>query len=398
MKIEMGESLFYSWLRHVKECQVVQTNWKTSPKWTLMHEDDLHNLHVTTDKHFRAKYNYNIFKQNSSLSQIIQQAECDAIGIALQDSVNVIYTVDVAFHEAGLNYGTRDVTVMKVIAKLVRTAMCLRGYLGTKNADIIFASPKINSAVYGDLEPCIKDLNDIFLKHGFGFRARIIANEEFNDTVLQPILLVSDGVADTSELFLRSYQMFNMFTNKAVPNMTKQTSIARPVQGNDSSSIEYTNESIYKELKIGRLAQVVFRKILEEGQVTEGEVYYMQQAEYSKQFFDLQYPVLVKANSNYDPVRYYVNPIIIRGEKYMLCSQWFETDANNDRPYLVKWIETHIKTNNSFNKRLESNEKIEEVNDKRLIRVDAYCSHCGNKITTAGMKFCTNCGSLLRSS
>lgn len=27
MKIEMGESLFYSWLRHVKECQIVQTSW-----------------------------------------------------------------------------------------------------------------------------------------------------------------------------------------------------------------------------------------------------------------------------------------------------------------------------------------------------------------------------------
>ena len=41
MKIEMGESLFYSWLRHVKECQLVQTNWKVSPKWTLRHEEEL---------------------------------------------------------------------------------------------------------------------------------------------------------------------------------------------------------------------------------------------------------------------------------------------------------------------------------------------------------------------
>jgi len=32
MKIEMGESLLYSWLRHVKECQIAQTNWKVSPK------------------------------------------------------------------------------------------------------------------------------------------------------------------------------------------------------------------------------------------------------------------------------------------------------------------------------------------------------------------------------
>ena len=30
MKIEMGKSFLYSWLRHVKECQIVQTNSKIS--------------------------------------------------------------------------------------------------------------------------------------------------------------------------------------------------------------------------------------------------------------------------------------------------------------------------------------------------------------------------------
>lgn len=41
MKIEMGESLFYSWLRHVKECQIVQTNWKVSSQWSLSDADEL---------------------------------------------------------------------------------------------------------------------------------------------------------------------------------------------------------------------------------------------------------------------------------------------------------------------------------------------------------------------
>ena len=41
MKIEMGESLFYSWLRHVKECQIVQTNWKVSSQWQLSNADAL---------------------------------------------------------------------------------------------------------------------------------------------------------------------------------------------------------------------------------------------------------------------------------------------------------------------------------------------------------------------
>lgn len=162
MKIEMGESLFYSWLRHVKDCQVVQTNWKVSPQWNLQHEADLEALMQCADKHFSEKYNYSIFKKNSSLTQILQQGECDAIGISVQDGVNHIYAVDVAFHEGGLNYGSREVTVMKVIAKTIRTAMCLWGYMECKDAEIIFASPKISPAIIHDIEPCIEDINTIF--------------------------------------------------------------------------------------------------------------------------------------------------------------------------------------------------------------------------------------------
>jgi hypothetical protein len=52
MKIEMGESLFYSWLRHAKECQIVQTNWTTSGQWKLYHEDELNKIKSETEKFF----------------------------------------------------------------------------------------------------------------------------------------------------------------------------------------------------------------------------------------------------------------------------------------------------------------------------------------------------------
>lgn len=102
---------------------------------------------------------------------------------------------------------------MKVIEKTVRTAMCLWGYLGTKKADITFASPKVTPAVLNGLEPCIDDLNHLFMRLGYEFHASIVTNNEFNDSVLQPTLHISEGVADTSELFLRSYQMYKMFLN-----------------------------------------------------------------------------------------------------------------------------------------------------------------------------------------
>lgn len=331
MKIEMGESLFYSWLRHVKECQVVQTNWKVSPQWQLQHENELSALMLASDRLFSEKYGYHIYKKNSSLSQLIQQGECDALGIAFQSDSLLTYAVDVAFHEAGLNYGSREETVMAVVKKSLRTAMCIYGYMDTKQAEIVFASPKINPAVLADLEPCYADINVFFRERGFDFSVRIIANDEFNDSVLKPILLVSEGVSDTNELFLRGYQMFNMFSDSAIPRQNAHTATT-------AAAVE---TGAAKELKVGKLAQVVLRRILQEDSVSEDEVRSMQTAEYSKRFFDIQYPLLVEADSDFDRVRYYARPLLIRGKQYYLCSQWFETSANNDRPYLVKWINEH---------------------------------------------------------
>jgi len=64
MKIEMGESLFYSWLRHVKECQVVQMNWKPSPSWQIMVEEELKQFMDITNEYFQDKYGYSIYKKN----------------------------------------------------------------------------------------------------------------------------------------------------------------------------------------------------------------------------------------------------------------------------------------------------------------------------------------------
>lgn len=323
MKIEMGESLFYSWLRHVKECQVVQTNWKVSSQWTLLHADGLELIKEKTDTYFREKYGYEIYKKNASLAQIIQQGESDAVGVSFSDGSMTTYAVDIAFHENGLNYGSKDVTIMKIINKSIRTAMCLYGFMDVRNAEIIFASPKIHKGVLSIAEPCVEEAQEILTELGYGFTFRIIANEEFKSTILDPIMMVSDGVADTNELFLRSYQMLQMFDNESIASN----------QGGLQESLN--------EIKIGKLARIMIPKVLQSGKVPDYEFEQMFTAEYSKEVFDISYPVLAKLDGPYDSARYYSTPIVVAGEKYALCSQWFETPANNDRPYLEKWIAEH---------------------------------------------------------
>lgn len=207
MKIEMGESLFYSWLRHIKGCQIVQTNWKASPQWPLLHTDELQKIMDRTDQFFEAKYGYRIYKKSSSLSQVIHQGESDAIGVSLADDLPHLYAVDVAFHENGLQYGSRSETVMKITNKCIRTAMCLYGYFGNRDADIYFASPKINPSTMNDALSCIQDTQALFKELGYGFTFHIIANADFKDQVMIPLLAISSEIADTNELFLRSYQL-----------------------------------------------------------------------------------------------------------------------------------------------------------------------------------------------
>lgn len=337
MKIEMGESLFYSWLRHVKECQIVQTNWKVSSQWQLSDSEELENIMKLVDNYYSQKYNYSIFKKNTSLYQLLQQGECDVLGMSVHPDSVQYYAVDVAFHEGGLNYGSREVTVMKVLEKCARTAFCLHGYLLTKEAEIIFASPKINPAVLADLILCIDEMNTLFIGNGYRYTFRIIANEDYNESVLKPILLVSEGVADTSELFMRSYQMFKMFSNeKSSAKRTKNSASVKAI------ALDYAEEDTYKELKIGQLAKNVLARMLCDGRASDEEIEAMQTAEYSKKYFDLQYPLLKIAEDAERPPHYYARPIKIKGKNYYLCCEWFEKQgANNDRPYLLKWISEH---------------------------------------------------------
>ena len=64
----------------------------------------------------------------------------------------------------------------------------------------------------------------------------------------------------------------------------------------------------------------------------------MQEENYCKETFGLQYPLLVLDGNAFDKKRYYAKPVTIDDEKYYLCSQWFETTSNDDKSLLIKWL------------------------------------------------------------
>lgn len=219
MKIEMGESLIYSWLRHEKQCQLAQTNWKPSQYWSLDNYDNLQILIEKFNLYYKDKYGYDIFK-GCSLNQLMKQAEIDAVGIAFSESAQHIFAVDIAYHEAGLNYGDKDKTLCKIIQKCVRTALCLYGYFNLATGEIIFASPKINSSIERDLSPMFEELTNLIKHLGLEFTVLLYCNDAFFSEIMQPILVKETNIADTSELFLRSIQLYQMFAHSSLQVVT----------------------------------------------------------------------------------------------------------------------------------------------------------------------------------
>ena len=135
MKIEIGESLIYSWLRHIKKCQISQLNWKTSQEWDTTITDKLLEL----AENISSKFNYP-FGKTKDLTSIVKQSEIDAVGFNL--NTNTIYGVDVAFHSNGLGYADN---VKRVTKKILRTVLIFELYFeNSYEKKVIFATPKVN--------------------------------------------------------------------------------------------------------------------------------------------------------------------------------------------------------------------------------------------------------------
>lgn len=204
MKIEMGESLLQSYLKHTKKCIISQTNWKTSSNWNIDENTNLQ-LKKTFEK-IKANTNFSEVFKNNGLTQILRQAEIDVVGVNKEEKV---YMVEVAFHEGGLNYGDKDKIRNKIYEKLLRAYLIGLAYFQEKRYEIIFATPKTNHAVQETIEKSFDDLQKEFGSEKVIFK--FITNEDFKNEVLLPTLQTTEEDADSNELFLRTYKMLEMF-------------------------------------------------------------------------------------------------------------------------------------------------------------------------------------------
>jgi hypothetical protein len=208
MKIEIGESLMLSYLKHVKECTFYQNNWKVSSNWNYSAEtfDKVQYIYNKIIKHSEFS---DIFK--SELNQLIKQSEVDVIGF---NSDNIIYTVDIAFHEAGLQYGSKIETKNRVFKKLLRTYLTVLTYFPNKKYELLFTSPKVNPATETIISEYFSILERDFNDENTTFK--YISNDIFYKDILSPTISKSINDSDTNELFIRSIILNNLFEKERI--------------------------------------------------------------------------------------------------------------------------------------------------------------------------------------
>lgn len=204
MKIEMGESLLRAYFKDVKECLITQTNWKVSENWKA-DESDSAQLQDIYEK-IRSDGNFaDAFK--TELAQTLRQAEVDVIGI---DAAGKLYLAEVAFHEAGLNYGSKTETKDRVIKKLLRAWLAAMKFFPGHRYEIIFASPKVNPATDKIIREYFDILSESFESPDAHFA--YYANDSFRDEILLPTYEKSRAESDTSDLFIRSVRLLDLFS------------------------------------------------------------------------------------------------------------------------------------------------------------------------------------------
>ena len=220
MKIEIGESLCLSYLKHVKKCTVYQTNWKSSTQWAmyLKGAQEAHEVFMKLSKGYAKGDPMGESKDNfvgriikSSFTQFLKQAEIDVLGINFIEKR--VYAIDVAYHEGGLNYQNKERTIKNLKKKLLRSYLILRSYFPEDYTyEIIFASPKVGGMLNKELDNAtdeLKALIESVLSKG-NVEFKYIANEKFKVEILDQTIEASRDDADTNELFLRSYKLISM--------------------------------------------------------------------------------------------------------------------------------------------------------------------------------------------
>ena len=317
MKIEIGESLCYSYLRHVKRCWLVQANWKVSEHWSKYKADtELEKMFQTMKQKFDE--DGTVFKKTKDAKQFVKQGEIDVIGVEQQGD---IHALDVAFHESGLNYGGGSNN--RVLKKLLRTYLILHTYSPPEmKFHIYFVSPKVNPGIQKPLKDAFGALRREYPETEW----KLIINNDFTDQILQTTLEKADTVADTSELFVRASKLLELAEG---PKKNKNTGDYQTTKENPTSEnlLQPIIRSLMKTLLIKILNDKTKNNLIDKN--------------YCKEVLNLKignHALLRKENDGREVKgrsRYWKD---LYADEFYVCSEWGKQNHSHNAKSLLEFV------------------------------------------------------------
>ncbi len=335
MKIEIGESLGYSFLRHVKGCWLVQTNWKPSDQWLPERtQTELDEMFQDIKRSFDPSGN--VFKGTKTVSQLLKQAEIDVVGVDLKGAVHAL---EVAFHEGGLNYGGgMDNRLCK---KLLRALMVLHAYHPRRTKfHIYFVSPKVNPSIQSQLEKVF----DSLVKEFPDVEWNLATNDKCTREILLPTLDKAGSVSDTTELFVRSTRLMEL----AGAQRPQPSSPSVPIDYEaDNQKPSTQRESDVNIEQVQPLIKALMKTLLEgwPDLLDDADKQNMMNRDYCQNYmgFRLGGFSLLRRISTGRVINGYGRYWEKRfGEEFYVCSQWWKKDHQHNARSLLRFVEELI--------------------------------------------------------
>jgi hypothetical protein len=323
MKIEIGEFLILSWLRHVRGCVVTQMNWSPSPAWTVARERELRATFEAARSFADDTIGRSSFGQ-VDFESFVRHASIDVLGLRVdRDGGTEAIAVDSAINDTELPHGNAEETIVRLIQRMTRAAFALAAFLEPRQASVVFATPWLATAVRQEVQRHLALLEQrLAQQRGPGMahlRFRVIADGDFADEIVQPVMEHVGAVADTSGLVGQPQRSTRL---GGTANGSTRRGSDRPLKptGNAGSRIgEHVRRTMNELAASGRLTARIVGDLLD--------------PHYCKARFNLRHPFLKPIDQNV-PIstqrmdrngngRYWKVPLKIGGHEFLMCSQWF---------------------------------------------------------------------------
>lgn len=169
--------------------------------------------------------------------------------------------------------------------------------------------------------------------------------EAIEKIITDPDELFIELIADVTENICGYRPEEELITEQLASYFSSAPTVKRTFDKEPSFTGSNSKKS-YRDVKVGKFVRTNLYQLLTEGRFDLSTIKQFEEAEYCKQAFDLNYPLLRRIDPNLTIdeqrfvgkyARYYKEVVDIERARFLVCSQWY--DWNYDP--LLKWLSTY---------------------------------------------------------